>query len=73
MNVANTSTLTLEQRVAALEATIQAMQSQAGTGIKLPWLERISGILADEPDFGKVIEYGRYWREHGEEPPQAVE
>jgi|GEM_PF-4683093 len=38
-----------------------------------PWLERVSGILAGEPEFAKVIEFGRYWRENGHEPPQVAE
>ena len=64
------STPTLEQRVAALEAAIREMKSHEQP--QQPWLKRVSGILAGEADFAKVIEYGRYWREHGQEPPQVT-
>jgi hypothetical protein len=59
---------TLEQRVAALEAALREIKSQEKP--KQPWLQRVSGILAHEPEFEKVIDYGRYWREHGQEPPR---
>jgi hypothetical protein len=68
---AMTTTPTLEQRVAALEAAIREMKSHEKP--QQPWLARVSGILAGEPEFAKVMEYGRYWREHGQEPPQVVE
>lgn len=64
------STPTLEQRVAALEAAIREIQSHEKA--QQPWLQRVSGILEEEPEFAKVIEFGRYWREHGHEPPQVA-
>ena len=62
---------TLEQRVAALEAAVKDLRQQEKPGPT--WLERVSGILAQESEFAKVIEYGRYWREHGQEPPLVSE
>jgi hypothetical protein len=61
----------LEHRVAALEAAVHDLRKQEKPGPT--WLERVSGILAQEPEFAKVIEYGRYWREHGHEPPPVSE
>jgi hypothetical protein len=50
----------IEQRLAALEAAVAELQRQVGTPKPAPnWIEQITGLLKDEPDFQKVLAYGR--------------
>lgn len=55
--------LQIEQRLAAVEAAVRALQQQRTI---LPpaanWLERISGSFKDEPAFEQVLEFGRAHR-----------
>ena len=62
------ATKSLEQRITALETAVRELRNQMQA--KPTWLQKVSGILAHEPEFAKVIEYGRYWRQYGHESAQ---
>jgi hypothetical protein len=53
----------LEKRLSALEETVADLQRRLA-GVEGPkhWVNKIAGSLRDEPEFGKVIEYGREFR-----------
>jgi len=54
----------IEQRLTAVEDAVRELQRRLTI---LPpaanWLERITGSFKDEPEFEKVLEYGRAIRE----------
>jgi hypothetical protein len=55
---------TVEERLAALEATVGELQRQIlvlKTGPN--WLDRVIGSMKDEPAFLEAIEYGREFRQ----------
>jgi hypothetical protein len=60
----------LEKRLAALEASMADLQRRLA-GLEQPkrWLDKIVGSFRDEPEFGKVLEYGREFR-YSDRPPQ---
>ena len=58
------SEASIEQRLAAVEAAVSDLQRRlAGATSSSNWLDHIIGSLKDEPDFEKVIQYGREWRQ----------
>jgi hypothetical protein len=62
----------LEQRLAAVEAAVSAIQRQLATQVPARnWLEQVIGSLKDEPAFEEVLEYGRAIRE-ADRPPEDV-
>ena len=54
----------IEQRVAALEREVSELKQQLKAG-RAPdnWIERITGSMADFPEFEEVVRYGREFRE----------
>lgn len=56
----------LETRLAALELQVEQLQSQQTSQNEPPkedWLDKMYGLFADYPDFEKVVELGRQYRE----------
>jgi hypothetical protein len=64
----------IEQRLVAVENAVRELQRRLTI---LPpaanWLERITGSFKDEPEFEKVLEYGRAIREADRPSDDAVE
>ena len=58
-----TPTMTLEERVAALERQVEALQQRLNAGPPMTALEYFKGIFKDEPAFDEVVEYGRQFRQ----------
>lgn len=59
------STLSLEERVAALEAEVEQLKRQF-TGQPLddtPWWKKIVGTFKDDPEYEEAMRLGREWRE----------
>ena len=63
------SELTLEARVAAVEAAVANLQRQLPPLAKKDILS-IAGSMKDYPEFEDVLAYGRYIRRTGQLPPQ---
>jgi hypothetical protein len=58
------SEATLEQRMAALEQAVRALQEEMRTRRPAPdWLERVIGSMKDKPAFDEVLAHGRAIRE----------
>lgn len=55
----------LESRVTNLEAEITQLRTQTVTNGAQPedWVDQIYGLFADYPDFDKVVELGKKYRE----------
>ena len=56
--------ITLEERVAILEAEINLIKSkvESPTAMVKPWWEKITGTFADSPDYDKAMELGKKYR-----------
>jgi hypothetical protein len=64
----------IEQRLTAVEDAVRELQRRLT--ILTPavnWLDRITGSFKDEPEFEKVLEYGRAIREADRPPDDAGE
>jgi hypothetical protein len=61
--------LTLEQRVAALEREVAALKGAQPAVTKGNWVDRLAGWFANDPVHAEMVEYGRYFRKTGQEPP----
>ncbi len=59
------SSLSLEQRVALLEAEVARLKLQgASTGLsQKPWWEQIRGTFKNDPAYVEAMRLGREWRE----------
>ncbi|GAP93701.1 hypothetical protein [Leptolyngbya sp. NIES-2104] len=55
------SDLSIEERVAALEAAVAKLQQQSSTPVE-NWVDQLSGSFKDDPEFDKVLRYGREFR-----------
>ena len=57
--------LSLEERVAQLEAKIEQLQEQVATTRQddRPWWEKRLGQFKDNPDYDEAMRLGREWRE----------
>jgi hypothetical protein len=55
--------LTLEQRVTALEKQVAELQEKLGLRPPKTWIEQISGVFANDPDFDEAMRLGRKYRE----------
>jgi hypothetical protein len=54
----------LEKRLEAIETAVADLQRRLGTlSAQSSWLDRFNGSFKDEPEFAKVVEYGRAFRE----------
>jgi hypothetical protein len=58
--------LSLEDRLAAVEAVIADLQEQIAAPQPTNWLEQITGSFKDEPAFEEVLAYGRVVRQGDE-------
>ncbi len=61
--------LSLEQRVAALEREVAALKGKGAAHSDEKWWERLGGAFANDAVFAEMLEYGRYFRKTGQEPP----
>jgi hypothetical protein len=57
--------ITLEERVAILEAEINLIKNkvESPTATVKPWWEKITGTFADSPDYDKAMQLGKKYRE----------
>jgi hypothetical protein len=55
--------LSMEERLAAIEAAVADLQKQAGMNRNSNWLEQITGSFKDDPVFEEMVRYGREYRE----------
>lgn len=57
--------ITLEERVAILEAEITLIKNkvESPTAPVTPWWEKITGTFADSPDYDKAMQLGKKYRE----------
>ena len=61
--------LTLEERVAALEAAMEQLKQQREldkSDDAIPWWKKMVGIYQDNPEFEEAVRAGRKWREDQE-------
>jgi membrane carboxypeptidase/penicillin-binding protein PbpC len=58
--------LSLEDRLAAVEAVIADLQQQIADPQPTNWLKQITGSFKDEPAFEEVLAYGRAIRQGDE-------
>ena len=58
--------LSLEERLAAVEAVVAELQQQITVPQPTNWLEQITGSFKDEPAFEEVLAYGRAVRQGDE-------
>jgi hypothetical protein len=58
------SKLSLEERLALVEATLADLQRQVeANSAPKSWLEQIAGTFQDDPVFEEMLRYGREYRE----------
>ena len=60
------ATLSLEERMTALEAEVQQLkqrQEPDKSDASVPWWKKIVGIYEDDPEFEEAVRFGREWRE----------
>jgi hypothetical protein len=55
--------LSIEERVAALEAAVEKLQQQSPSTQPPNWVDQFSGSFKDEPEFEAVLAYGRAIRQ----------
>ena len=57
--------VTLEERVAALEAEVARLKQERTVEMptKKPWWEEIRGTFKDDPVYEEAMRFGREWRE----------
>jgi len=58
------STISLEQRVAALEAGVARLKNEqdGASTFRKPWWEEIRGSFKDDPVYDEAMRLGREWR-----------
>ena len=59
------ATVTVEERLSALEETVAQLLIEKGTkpNQELPWWERIVGTFKDDPEYDDAMRLGREYRE----------
>ena len=60
------ATLSVEERLAALEAEVAQLKTQLTQQkqeTSIPWWQQISGVFKDDPMFEEAMRLGREWRE----------
>jgi len=71
------ATITLEERVATLEAEVARLKQERAKEAQSqkPWWEKIRGTFKDDPDYSEAMRLGREYRESlrpkNDEEPQA--
>jgi hypothetical protein len=55
--------ISVEQRLAILEATVDDLQKKLASSQSPNWLQQVTGSFKDEPAFEEVLAYGRAIRE----------
>ena len=55
--------ISVEQRLAAVEAAVVDLQKQLADSQSLNWLQQVTGSFKDEPAFEEVLAYGRAIRQ----------
>jgi hypothetical protein len=63
--------ISLEERLAAVEAVVAKLQQQITAPQPTNWLEQITGSFKDEPAFKEVLAYGRAIRQGDESTLKA--
>jgi hypothetical protein len=58
--------ISLEERLAAVEAVVAELQQQITAPQPTNWLKQITGSFKDEPAFEEVLAYGRAIRQGDE-------
>jgi hypothetical protein len=58
--------ISLEERLAAVEAVVAELQQQIAFPQPTNWLKQITGSFKDEPAFEEVLAYGRAIRQGDE-------
>jgi hypothetical protein len=53
------ASISLEQRLAAVETAISEIQNQLADSKSDNWLQQITGSFKDEPAFEEVLAYGQ--------------
>jgi hypothetical protein len=60
------STVSLEERMTALESELQTLKDEvrslSSSKSKPNWIDKVSGSMADFPEFEEVVRLGREWR-----------
>ncbi len=64
--MATNAFLSLEERMAAVEAAIAELQKQVTEPQPINWLQQITGSFKDEPAFEEVLAYGQAIRQGDE-------
>ena len=65
------ATLSLEERVTALEAGLEQLKQQREldkSDDTVPWWKKIVGIYQDDPEFEAAVRYGQEWRRSEDAP-----
>lgn len=63
--------LSLEERVAALEAEMEQLKQQREldkSDDTVPWWKKIVGIYQDDPEFEEMVRFGQEWRRSEDAP-----
>ena len=55
--------ISVDQRLAAVEAAVVDLQKQLADSQSLNWLQQVTGSFKDEPAFEEVLAYGRAIRQ----------
>ena len=73
MTTTHEATITLESRVAILEAKVTQLQTKLETAVPdtKPWWEYVVGAFADDPAFEEAMRLGREYRESLRPKPRA--
>ncbi|PHJ56756.1 hypothetical protein VF14_33705 [Nostoc linckia z18] len=58
--------ISLEERLAAVEAAVTELQKQVSASQPTNWLKKITASFKDEPAFEEVLAYGRAIRQRDE-------
>ena len=68
------STVSLERRVAALEADVARLKRERGIAPmpQKPWWEEIRGTFKDDPVYDEAMRLGREWREAQNDGFEAI-
>lgn len=62
----------MEKRVQALEQAVADLQSKATPPTPARnWLEEIAGTFENDPEFAKIVQYGREFRESQPYPDEV--